>query len=353
MVFNFGPQTLLGLLAVAYMGIRSYRRASLTSSGIIAAMIVGIIHAIHPHRIILLLLVFFLTGTKLTGWGAEIKSELLTDHDSIPDSPVTVDTQTDTDTASLSQNKHLHSVPDRTKKAGRTATQVLCNSLPATLLATLHLCLYPSASPTSLHISHHTSDLLLLGIIAQYACSASDTFASEIGILDDGWPYLITTLRKVPPGTNGGVTVLGLIASLMGGLIIGVTAAIVVPTHTILHRLAVVCIATTAGLAGSLLDSLLGATLQQTLYHQDMKKVVEAHGGGRPRGPAPRRSTATGTKDDKDTDNDNDREVDQDRYVVIGSDVLDNNMVNLVSASLIVLATMGTVGTASYIWTHL
>lgn len=307
-------QSFLGILALIYMIHRSYSRRSLTPRGIATAAVVGFIHAVHPFRLLVLLLVFFVCGTKLTSWGADIKAELLTDevHGVVPAAPI--------------ESKQDGVQISGTKKKGRTATQVLCNSLPATLLALTHLYV---AREGKVSISHSLSDLLIIGVVAQYACSAADTFSSEIGILNDGWPILITTFRKVPPGTNGGVSVLGLIAALMGGSIIGLTA-FVIPTNSWMTKVIILLISVAAGLLGSLVDSLLGATMQTTVYNAEMKKVVEVHGG------SSLQSWEAGEK-----------------FIVLGYDWLDNNQVNLVSALITVLCTMLTVGSGSYVWSLL
>lgn len=59
-----------------------------------------------------------------------------------------------------------------------------------------------------------------------YACCLGDTLASELGILSRGRPRLVTTLQPVPPGTNGGMSVAGTLASILGGALIGVLMAL-------------------------------------------------------------------------------------------------------------------------------
>lgn len=79
-------------------------------------------------------------------------------------------------------------------------------------------------------------------------------WASEIGILNESWPILITTFKRVPPGTNGGVSQLGLLASFGGGATIGLSAAITLALEQPCHGFAyeILFVGAAAGLIGSL-----------------------------------------------------------------------------------------------------
>lgn len=139
-------------------------------------------------------------------------------------------------------------------------------------------------------------DLLVIGIIANYAAVAADTFSSELGILAKGEPRLITspTFRKVPRGTNGGVTVLGIAAGALGSMIIVTASMVFLPlcgeatagkigggigSWTTQQRSTFMLGMTLWGVLGSLLDSVLGAVFQRSVRDVRTGKIVEGEGG--------------------------------------------------------------------------
>ena len=120
-------------------------------------------------------------------------------------------------------------------------SSVLANSLVATILTVLHGHQLYARRDAVVNLQPHLSstymcypwrgDLLFVGILANYAAVAADTFSSELGILSSGEPRLITslTLRKVPRGTNGGVSLIGLAAGVFGALVITTAAVATTP----------------------------------------------------------------------------------------------------------------------------
>jgi len=68
-------------------------------------------------------------------------------------------------------------------------------------------------------------DKLVVPFAVAIAVAASDTFASEIGVLSDD-AYLITTFRQVKVGTNGGISWLGEGAALVGTGVIAVSSVL-------------------------------------------------------------------------------------------------------------------------------
>jgi uncharacterized protein (TIGR00297 family) len=100
------------------------------------------------------------------------------------------------------------------------------------------------------------------GFIGSIATATADTMASEVGVLET--PRLITTLKKVAPGTDGGISILGTFAGIMGALIIGICAFLLGVGEHFLYK--TVAIAVIAGTFGCFFDSILGAVLESRDY---------------------------------------------------------------------------------------
>ncbi len=94
------------------------------------------------------------------------------------------------------------------------------------------------------------------------ATVTADTWATEIGVLSPTPPRMVTTWRVVSPGTSGGVSVYGLVATAAGGLLIGMLAMTLALLELGAWLPWLLPAALLGGLVGSLADSLIGATAQ-------------------------------------------------------------------------------------------
>ena len=111
---------------------------------------------------------------------------------------------------------------------------------------------------------------LWIGFAASFAGANADTWATELGWLNRRDPVLLSSFKRVPKGTSGGVSLVGTLASLMGAaLVAGVavlTQSIGWAPHISQPLGDVFLFITIGGMVGSLVDSVLGATLQASYF---------------------------------------------------------------------------------------
>ncbi|MGQ9482116.1 DUF92 domain-containing protein [Chloroflexus sp.] len=114
--------------------------------------------------------------------------------------------------------------------------------------------------------------VLLAAFVGLMATVTADTWATELGVLSPHEPRLITTRQPVPPGTSGGVTLMGTSAAAAGGLLIGITMFLLssiggTPPWWMIPA------GLLGGLGGALLDSLMGATVQAIYVYPDGRET--------------------------------------------------------------------------------
>lgn len=205
------PQNLIVGLALAIVIALVARKArALTTSGSLAAIVVGTITVGAGWSWGVVLVAYFVAGTLLSRFHASEKQSR---------------------------------TGGRVEKSGpRDARQVLANG---GLFALAALGYQASPDPLWQHLG-----------AGALGASSSDTWATEIGTLAQATPRSIVDFRPVPAGTSGGVTAQGLAGGLAGAAFVAaIVACVGWPTTASASALI-------GGVLGCLLDSLLGGAFQ-------------------------------------------------------------------------------------------
>ena len=220
---------IISLALVALLLLASGVRRMLDASGLIAAMVVGLVVSLMGHWTWLAIMVVFLVlGSIATRWKFEEK-RALSIHES--------------------------------NEGVRGWKNVLANGAAPSIVAILSWL--------------GDGDWYFLGMACCASVALSDTLASEIGSLDPRTRSIIN-LEAVPPGTNGGMSPTGTFAALSGSLIIATVTALMIPySHDGFHHDATVLadsrgmafvLITIVGWIGCQVDSVLGALLENKGY---------------------------------------------------------------------------------------
>jgi uncharacterized protein (TIGR00297 family) len=234
-----------GFILSLIIGVIGYRRGALSGSGVVGALITGtLIFGLGGWEWGTLLVAFFVSSSVLSFYRARDKQGLAEKF---------------------------------AKGHRRDLGQALANGGAAALLAVLSKLLPLSGALSGASSGEGWEGAWFFAAAGAMAAANADTWATELGVLSLHPPRLITTGRRVEVGASGGVTWLGIGASLGGALFIGLLGGL----GTLVLRQgwsaagALLLAATLGGLIGSLCDSILGATVQAIYWCDACQKETE------------------------------------------------------------------------------
>ncbi|WP_084659155.1 DUF92 domain-containing protein [Thermogemmatispora onikobensis] len=241
--FPWWWQFLAWLLVSSGISLLARRRGALSRSGVPAAIVTGTVTAgAGGWELGLSLIFFFLSSSFLSRFRQQQKATIAAEQSN--------------------------------KGSARDMLQVAANGGVATWCA-LRYGLRRRSVLSPVQVERTSCDPWLAAFGGALATATADTWATELGMLTSRPPRLITSGRPVAPGISGGVSWPGTLAAAAGALATGIVLQGLLalarlrpggasePDHS--RPLPLATIAWLSGLAGSLIDSLLGATLQ-TIY---------------------------------------------------------------------------------------
>jgi uncharacterized protein (TIGR00297 family) len=218
-------QIVIGLLLATGIAYAGYFTEALSRSGSIAAVFVGTItFGLGGFIPAILLITFFVSSSALSRIGRRQKQEVSKEF---------------------------------AKGGSRDLGQVVANGGIAALCAATYGLV--------------GDNLWLVGLAGALAAVNADTWSTELGVLAQRWPRLITDGSRVEPGTSGGITAEGTLAALGGATVIGLILGI--SEWEFKMGVAVVL----GGFCGAMIDSLLGASVQMLYLCPTCDKQTERH----------------------------------------------------------------------------
>ncbi len=144
-------------------------------------------------------------------------------------------------------------------KRGRNAAQVAANLGMASLAASFP---YGVFKPEPILLSSLAATTAFASLTA-LAEAAADTISSEIGQVFGGEPRMITTLKPVAKGSDGGITLLGTLAGMLASLLVMLAGFAAMKGSHFLGFWVSIGLGAMGGSLGLLFDSVLGATVER------------------------------------------------------------------------------------------
>ncbi|KAI5644246.1 integral membrane protein DUF92 domain-containing protein [Phthorimaea operculella] len=240
---------LVSCLIPITIAVYGYKKKSVNISGALFGLMVAFVLTLSSYCHLAALFTFFISSSKATKFRAHLKKKIEEDF--------------------------------KEGEGQRNWIQVLCNGGMATQFGLLYLLDIGASERPIDFVKDYRASWLSMGILGCFACCNGDTWASELGtVLSKSDPFLVTSFKRVPRGTNGGISVIGTFFSTVGGLVIGIAQYLTViyfaDGNALMYappQWPMILFGALAGFLGSLIDSIIGATLQYSGLDKDGKIV--------------------------------------------------------------------------------
>ncbi len=215
---------LIGLLLSAFIALLSFKIKFLSLSGTIGAFLFGtIIFGLGDLKWSVPILTFFITSSILSV---------------------------------INPGKNSDKVKLFFSYKPRNITQVFANGIIPTLILIADLFL--------------SEKIFIYIYIASIASVCADTWGTEIGTWTKRTTYNITTLERITQGQSGGISCVGTIGAFLGSVFITASSLIYIDLEFDYFVFIII-----SGLTGSMIDSVLGSTMQAKYFCRSCGNIVE------------------------------------------------------------------------------